>query len=415
MPEVTGPQVLTSPLIQRSTSTEKLTYAKLRKMRKDPVVALTRFMFFAGVYSGAWSFEKADKSAPDEWVDYVRRNFEPIRRHFLSTAALGCFDFGWQPFEKVIEPDLKLYEMKLTKLKPLMQDDTVIETDDTTGGFTGFTQGNVTVPLEKALLCSFDVEGTAWEGQSTLANAEEPYDAAKNVMSAVKRYDQKIAGAHWVVRYPIGVTPLNGVDTPNDIIAKNILSSLQSSGMIAIPLGKDQFQDIPTDQRGGWDIELITANGGSVDFNARFEYLDKAKVRALGFPERTLLEGVHGTKADAEAHQDFVITLIEYRHACLLEVLNWHLVNQLLRLTFGEEAENAVMIKAASLSDATRGTLKAVYDKIMSSPDGLLLEMDNLDLVAISETLGIPRRTLNDPTQLPDNLPVGGDSTSTGA
>lgn len=408
MPELTGPQIFTAQSINRSTSTTKLTYAKLRKMRKDPVVALVRFMFFAGIYSGQWSYEKQSEEVPDEAVDYVKRQFEPIRRHFLSTASLGCFDFGWQPFEKVIEPNVSQYEMSLKKLKPLLQDDTEILTAEETGQFNGLRQGNIDIPLEKALLCHFDVEGTAWEGNSTLANVEGPYDTTQGVLGAAQRYDQKIAGAHWVVRYPIGVTPLNGVDTPNDQIAQKILASLQASGMIAIPLGKDIFQDLPTDQKGSWDIELITAQGVSVDFNARFEYLDKAKCRALGFPERTLMEGVHGTKAEAEAHQDFVVTLIEYRHACLLELLNWHAVNQLLKLTFGEGAENAVMIKASPLNDTSKGILRNVYDKILSSPDGLLQELDAIDLEAMADTLGIPRRKLNVDDQLP------GDPTGSG-
>lgn len=399
MPELSGPQVLFGASIERSNSTTKLTYAKLRKMRRDPVLALVRLMFFSGVYAGKWSFEGAASDTPEEHVEFIRENFEPLRRHFLSTAALGCFDFGWQPFEKVMAVDLKTASIKLVKLKALLQDNTSIEVEEESGAFIGFKQGDIDVPRSTSLLCNFDVEGTMWEGQSTLANAEGAYDATKQIWDAARRYDQKIAGAHWVVRYPAGKTPMeiNGetVEVPNEETAAKILRSLQASGMIAIPIGRDNMQALPNDAKGGWDIELVTTSGTAVDFNARFDHLDKQKCRACGFPERSLLEGQFGTKAEAETHTDFVTTMIEYRHACLLELLNWHAVNQLLVLNFGQEAENTVKIVASPLADDSKKMLSTLYDKILSNADGFLQEIDSLDLPAIAETLGIPRRDLS--------------------
>lgn len=393
MPELTGPQIVTQQQLLRSNATDKLTYQVLRKMRRDPTIALVRFMFFAGIYASAWSYEKMSSSVPDSYVEFVKRVFKPLRRHFLATSALGCFDFGWQPYEKIIVPDLKSTSQVLTKLKPLLQDVTLLTTDKDTGAFTGFTQNNATITLDKALLCAFDVEGTTWEGNSTLANSKSTWDATQALNEVAKRYDEKAAGAHWVVRYPQGSSPYNGVETPNDTIAQAILKSLQASGMVAIPIGLNAFQGLPTDAKGGWDIELVTASSSAVDFNARMEYLDRLKARASGFPERAVLEGHFGTKAEASAHQDFVITLIEYRHACLLETLNWHCVNQLLTLNFGEDAENAVAIVPSPLSEESKGLLQTVYDKILSSPEGMMNELDALDISAIAEALGLPRNS----------------------
>lgn len=412
MPELTGPQVFTS--VPYTDGVRPMTLKKLRQMRRDPVIALVRFMFFAGIIQGEWSFEGED----EEQIAFIESQMLPIRRHILSTGALGCFDFGWQPYEKIFDVDqmaLKInnerqpprYFNSLRKLKPLIQDDTAIEEDFDTGAFLGFTNGNVTLDLEKCLLLNFDVEGTNWEGESTLENAEAPYDQGVTLREAVKRYDKKMAGAHWIVYYPDGNSKFNGEEVPNHTVAQEILQNLVSSGSIACPIGKTGFQTLQ-EQNQGWKIELITAGGGSLDFTTRFDYLDKSKARALGFPERSILEGLHGTKAEAESHGDFVLTMIEYRHDCLLESINWHLVNQLLRMNYGSGTENDVVIKAAPLSDSSKAMLSKIYDTILASPDGMLREFDRLDVESIAQTLGIPRdeRDDDDVDELPENLPA---------
>ena len=388
MPELTGPQIITKASYAEGVPLAN--NAKLRRMRKDPVIALVRFMFFAGILSGKWSFEKANADVPDEWVDLIKAQLEPMRRHILATGALGCFDFGFQPYEKVFEvsPELGTY---IKKLKPLVQDSTTIVTTESDGSFAGLKAGQIELPFEKALLLYFDAEGTDWSGTSTLANAEKAYDDSMAASVSAKRFDQKMAGAQWVVRYPDGKTNFNGEETPNHEIADQILSSLQSSGMIALPISQAMMSADVFNEKAGWHIELITASGASVEFNQRFEYLDKCKARALGFPERSVLEGNHGTLAEAGAHQDFVLTLIEYRHDCILELINWHLVNQILFFNFGPGTENSVAIVASPINDASKAMLKELYTKILEQPDGFLSELDNIDIPAIASSLGIPR------------------------
>ena len=291
----------------------------------------------------------------------------------------------------------------------MLQDDTELIEDDDTGALLGLRNGAVELDITKSLVVAFDVEGTNWKGQSTLENAEGPYDTGVNLLDAAGRYDRKMAGAHWIVYYPDGNLPYKGVSTPCHTIALEILANLQSSGAIAIPMGKPGFDGIT--KENGWSIELVTAQGSSVDFTNRFGYLDKSKCRALGFPERTVLEGQHGTLAEAGAHQDFVITLIEYRHACILEYVNWHVVNQLLVLNFGEQAENLVTIKAQPLDDMSRSTLIAIYDKIISNPDGYMTEIDHLDMEAIAQSIGIPRKeNVDGLNELPQDVPTSSAS-----
>lgn len=402
MPELTGPQISVQP--SYADSVPKLSLKKLRRMRKDPVISLVRRLFFSGILSGEWSYEGED---PD-MVQLIEDQFRPLRRHFLATGALGCFDFGWQPYEKVIEVNPVTYDTQIKKLKPLLQDLTEIIEDDKDGSFKGLKNGDAELPLEKCLLLNWDVEGTNWEGQSTLENAEGPYDQSTILTGAVQRFDKKMAGAHWVIKYPDGKSTFEGKETPNHEIATAVLKSLMSSGGVTIPQGKAMFGSGDFKLENPWNIELVSAVGAVVDFNVRFDYLDKSKARALGFPERSILEGLHGTKAEAGVHGDFVITMIEYRHECLLEQLNWHLVNQILRLNYGEQADNLVVIKASPINDGDRALIASIYDKILTNPDGFLREIDNLDTQAMSDTLGIPRNDMEieDGDELPEGLPA---------
>ncbi len=108
-----------------------------------------------------------------------------------------------------------------------------------------------------------------------------------------------------------------------------------------------------------------------------------------------MLEGLYGTKAEAEAHADFAITNMEQRHLEATMGLNWHLVNDILILNFGEETQNSVWIKPAPIADAKRALLIQLYTTFLRSPDVLLQEYANLDTEAIAEQLQLPLSALS--------------------
>jgi hypothetical protein len=118
--------------------------------------------------------------------------------------------------------------------------------------------------------------------------------------------------------------------------------------------------------------------------------LDALKCRAFGWPERSILEGQFGTKAESEAHADFAITLTESRHADIVLSLNWHAVNQIIRLNWGKEYENKVFIKQAPIADLERQYLKEVYKLVLSNPEYGAHELASMDLESLRDRLGIP-------------------------
>jgi hypothetical protein len=102
-------------------------------------------------------------------------------------------------------------------------------------------------------------------------------------------------------------------------------------------------------------------------------------VRAFRLPERAILEGQFGTKAEAEAHADFAITNMELNHLLMVQQYNWHLVNQILRINYGPGTDGLVEIKVAPLTDTAMIFLRALYEKFLASPEGFAQETSLLD------------------------------------
>jgi len=399
--EKTRPQILISRdiafdnILERPVS--ESIYEEYRQMRKDPTIALARRFVTAAVLTSMWSYEEKE-GAPEGARDFIEEEFTPLRTHIQKMSFYGCIDFGWQSFEKVFRIRESDGRVGLLKLKPLLQDLTEILVDKQTGAFMGLFQDvidehdAVTLRLQESLLVNIDVEGTDWYGQSMLEIARQTQRDWDTLNKANKRYDAKIAGSHWVIHYPIGTSRLNGVETDNLIIAKSLIATLEASGAIAVPKHVDAITgELNKDTPDAWKIELLSDIGNTVtQFNERFKYLDALKVRALGLPERAVLEGQFGTKAEAEAHADFAIVNMEMNHTIIVQQINWHAVNQLLRLNFGKEAENTVFIKPTPITDLALQLLRDVYKSILANDEGMAAEIDLIDRDALRERIDVP-------------------------
>ena len=404
----TGPQVLTRPVEEfrgKAVLTESyqgtLTYAKIREMRKDPTISMVRQLIVAPALMAEWTF-KGTKKAPKGAVEFIREQLEELRGYLVRTCLFGCIDYGWQSFEKVfgVEDD----KVVLAKMKALLPDYTDILVDERTGAFRGLREVNWTtgmyqfVNLKKSFVHSFDVEGTYWYGHSYMCNAEDPYDQWGVANDANVRYDTKIDGSHWVVHYPMGVSTVNGEDKDNEEIALEVLAALQSSGGIAVPKKVEEFIDgLDRETPNAWVIELISDKGASqTSFLERMAYLDNLKVRAFGFPERSILEGKYGTKAEAETHADFAVTNILLRSRDLIRDLNWHLVDQLIAVNYGPEYMRTVRICPGSIGAENKKFLRDVYMKIIADSKGFTQEVSRMDLGAVRELLMVPENKLRD-------------------
>jgi len=373
------------------------TYKELRQLRKDPTISLVRQLSIAPILASPWAVEVTD-DAPEGAKEFIDAQMKPLRMHILRTGFLGCTDFGWQSFEKVFEL-LPNGLVGIKKLKPLLHDITTILVAKDTGALLGVKQTlgigtEVSLTTDEVLVLYIDVEGTNWYGQGLLGIAKSVQDDWVIANKVAKKYDSKVAGSHWVVWYPEGTTVFNGIENVDNFdVAQQLLNSLEASGKIAIPTGiKDLADDLDKQSGGGWRIELLDdGTPKQLSMVARMKYLDSLKVRAFGFPERAILEGQFGTKAEAQQHANMALVNIEVRHKVVVQLVNWHLVNQLLRINYGPEFENTVFISPAPIVDLVLQYMRQVYTDILRSPDGILV-VEGIDIQAMQDQLMIPSK-----------------------
>jgi hypothetical protein len=113
-------------------------------------------------------------------------------------------------------------------------------------------------------------------------------------------------------------------------------------------------------------------------------------VRAFGLPERAVLEGQFGTKAEAEAHADLAIANMELRHQVLVQDINWHVVNQLLRLNWGEDSEGMVYLQPAPIADLALSFLRQLIISTLTQPEGFATFISGVDIESLYDRMNIP-------------------------
>ena len=367
-------------------------YRKIREMRKHPTVSLVRSLSIAVMAGSPWSV-KAEDEAPEGAKDFIDKQMTPLQDLVMGKSLEGTFDFGWQPFEKIFQFNIETMQIELGKLKPLLQDQTDIVVRTNTGQFAGFKQFMTFMDLSNVLLINYAVEGTYFYGQGNMPSIEQAFNRWTVTDESNVRFDKKVSGSHWVVHYPPGQTTYGNAKVDNYKVATAMLAALEGSGSIIVP---NDLQGMVTDLNAhstdtAWKIELMTADSSAqVGFQARLSYLDSLIVRAGGFPERSILEGQYGTKAEAEAHADFAVALMDYRNKQIINQVNWHLVNQLLVLNYGQKAANTVKLEVAPIADDKIAMLKQVYMAALANPAVGPNEFNNIDMPAMRDQVGVP-------------------------
>lgn len=399
MPSVTGPQILTSAIDQQTGYLSQIQGGSWRKqlteLKKHPTIKIARLLSIAPAVITGWT---TDGSAPDEVHKHIAEHILPQRVDIVRDAMFGMMDWGWAPFERVLNDN-----QTFSRLKQLLQDNTTIVVDPENGDLVGLYQpmnGNVPeVYLEEpdAVIFSQNVIGTEWYGQGDTIDALPAYASWKDAEDTAKRYDKKTAGAHWVIKYPMGTSDYNDEkDVDNGKIALDILDSLKANGLIAIPQTVQRFIDGANTESPSWSIELVESSANiSTGLDTRLRYCDVLMVRAFGMTERMLQEGQFGTKAEAETHAEVAMTYIQMRLQHIIKTVNRLIVKPEIITHFGEEYVHQCSIIPEPMDADKKNYLATIYDKILSTPEGFMSELDEIDVSALRDQTGVPTRKMD--------------------
>lgn len=384
----------------------------VRSMRIDPTIALIRDLVVGPIVSAGWSVAHKP-NAPAGAVDLITNKFLNLRDYIVRNTVVGLMDFGWQSFEKIwaIDDDGSAV---LDKVKPLLQDITTILVNKNNGEYVGVVQnahglgsdyetkkigedlvfGDSFLKAHETILCNTNVEGTYWYGRAWMENMLLPYLGWNTVNDAADRYDRKISGSHWVVRFPVGQTPYGDTRelTDNYIIARDMIRSLENSGALYVPRSLDRTLQEMSDKSGqedAWIIELLSDQSSQqAAFIDRLAYYDALKARALGFPERSVFQGQFGTKAEAETHADLAVVIAEMRHKEITEMISNQTVDDYLRYNYGRKAVGTVYLKTSPIADDLRKFLRQIFITLLQSNPQTALE--TISRAEIQSRLGLP-------------------------
>jgi len=315
----------------------------------------------------------------------------------MESAVLGaCVDFGWQGWELVYALTNE-GKVGLARAKPLLQDLTTILVD-ASGVRLGYRQtrptdgGRIDLPLDKTLHLAFQVEGTQWHGRPLLENVRVVQEKWEKADKGAALYDQRVAGSHFVIYYPPGKSIVNGSEKDNGLVARDLLLALEGSGSITVPTTVAQFVDELSKDSLAWKVEVLEDAGGrQPTFVDRLKYLDALKIRALALPERAVIEGEFGTKAEAGEHGDMAILQAQLIDAKVTQAVNEQVVDSLIALNYGSAWVGSVRLAAAPLVDSRIAFLQQLYSLIITNPAGFAEEFGNVDTDSLKDRLGVPK------------------------
>lgn len=375
----------------------RFSFAKARAMRLDPTIALAREFAIAPILASSWAVEGDDP----EHRALIEANLQPLRTHLLRTALFGEFDFGWKAYEKTFTtkplemPDGTTREMTcIDAIKPLRNDDTYARYDRATGDFLGLRTTSpydgikINIDAAHSLFVNFDDEGLGNYAEGRMQRLESAYDQWNDANEGAARYDQKMAGSFLVVHYPVGTTPFNGSDTDNATIAGEVIKALRSSGSVSIPVDLNDVVQQAQAGANGWRIEFLDPQSKQANFRDRLAYLDALKARGSAVPERAILEGEFGTKAEAGIHASAALLNMQLKHENLTEFINWHVVNQLLKTNFG--VEGTAWLKAVPLTNENAMLYKELLVALMADPGAGPEIKDAINARAMMDAIGVP-------------------------
>jgi hypothetical protein len=384
------------------------TYETYRRMNSHPTIALARSIVLSPVYRNAWGWTKRP-DAPQEWLDFARQTISPLR-HQLLRDGLRALDYGWFGGEIVWEEISG--RLCISRVKPLLPDNTTILTDDG-GDFAGLeNRGSNQPPVAlaadqaKAFLYTYDGEADNLYGRSRHENVRhQAWGISLQVAEKLGQYLKKVAGLVIQLHYPEGTSrDAAGADRSNDFLAQQILDAVSQGRSVRLP---NLFASVVADGSDPRSLEsaamlagksqwvLSAFEAGAADHAAgllnTLQYLDKLMFRGWLRPERAGLESTHGTRADAAVHTDTGLLDSELLDLDFAAAVTRQLVNPLLVANFGPAARDAVSIEPNPLADDATETNRRIVQSLLANPTLGPQVAAKIDMDALLSDLAVPQ------------------------
>lgn len=379
-----GSWILGSPVPNR------LPWQKVEGMRRNETIAyIMTLMAISGAQS-EWTVE-ADENVPWEAINLVKKFIDECKAEVWDSAIDGFFCFGWSPYELIF--DILVNEKGeerycVRRLKPLLQETTLIGMDANHGfiGLQSMYPKPVMLPPVKSLVLTHERRGDNLFGRPIFSKAETAFDMTEQCRANLRAFDSKRKGPRYILHYPFGRT----ANRDNADIATDMVANLERYNIVALGHRPNTMASQMAATQSDWSIEQFPMESVSGEFVNQFMYYDKLLCRAFGIPERAVLEGMYGTKADAANGTDYAVMRIEYLVNLVVGQLNRYVVDRMLGLNY-HGLKGKVRIEAGPIDKRTTERAYTLVYELLGRPWGEEKLSGMIDVENIMEQSGIPR------------------------
>lgn len=361
-----------------------------RTIRKHPTIALARRLATAPILRASWGVEG---EADDVTMAIAKQVTTSLRSAYIRHALYNLYDYGYVGFEQYLTDNEQLV------LKPLLADYTQVRIDDM-GEFAGIQVGaalgvsgaGVQLEPEECVFIGMEAEAGSFYGEGMLEVARLSFNEWTTTNEGASRYDSKVAGTRLQLHFPSGKSTIGGVEKDNYDIAQDALAAFESSGTVAFEEGgPDAIENLEKALPPRWRIEYVSdSSPRQASFIERMKYLDSLMVRAFGFPERAILEGEFGTKAEAGVHQGLALEGMEAMHEFLTEEFEIQVLKPHLILVTG--SDEGVKLTPGPVSKENKLWKRKLFMSLVKEAANVVDFETLQDEVGVPRKAGVPRK-----------------------
>lgn len=382
-----------------------------RLMRANPTLALVRACVFGPILAAGWTVEVVDDSVPEEAKEVIERVFNCHRVPLLSTL-LRALDYGYQACEVVWGEDADGYKVPV-KFKGLLPDLNTLVIDKS-GNLIAIDNQGVRLPIDRALVYTYDREGDNHYGRSRHENCRRVWSNYLTSEDKLSKLEGKAAGTFFKVGYPPDKKNLAAGEKTNQQIAREIVIALSNGQSITYPttggvVVDDIEQAVAISKGTLFPIELMNAGDTGAAQSAVIEglhYKDQQLVRGWGRSERSVIEATGGgTRAESANHTANISdTDTDTVHEDIVRSINEQVVDAILIENFGPKAKGAVRLKAIEIVDENQAVDSAVLNGVINNPMAFGEFLSRFDKTAFCERQGI--KLMDDHEPWPEEMPT---------
>jgi hypothetical protein len=385
------------PVVSASNFAKKKKYETYREMDKQPTIALSEAIVKAPILGAEVAITSEDESIKEFLDDNVMCLWEQYSRDALRMLSMGYS--GW---EKVFQPsDGKI----IVDLKYLLPDMTDILTGDK-GEFIGLKQKDVILEREKSMIITNQKEGDNYYGVSRHENIEKQYNDWKDTNQRLADYQTNSSKIIPTMHYPTGKSKKRTGDLEeNHILAARAAKHMANGNPVILPnqinpafesmLRSGQLGN-PKDYMA-WRIDFIEMSGGKgEDYLGTLRYYDSLFARGWLVPERTMLEGQHGTKAEAQSHGDWSLIISEEILNIIIETFQNEVIDVIVALNFGLDKVGTATLESIGVSNEKLAFMRQILTTVLGNPINTDVLIEMFDVATMGATAGLPENKNSD-------------------